>query len=317
LSILVSCSKDITESQTQSPMTVSHLISESPLTYLPKTLVSLSLYNPNIQDSRILSDSIESLKNLEQLSLYCVTCLNDETLIRILETNGANLTLLNLGSYMALPNKLSDSSIKHIAKNCKNLKCISFDMFSHSATLESLQSLFESDEMSQKFELINLSVCRSVSYNLLLSIAFNCTNLKHLDLSGLRELVDDNLVKLIAKNMSKLEYLDLKSCTKVTDDSIVLLAIRCPLNCLVLSGLSFLTDKSIFAIANHLQSSLNEIYLSGCLKISPQVIRYLRDCCVNCLYFQHKVPGVDPNQLMAKNLDTGHWERVDLFNFGN
>ena len=306
---MVSSSKDI--------KSIPHSISESPLKYLPKTLISLSLYNPNIQDTRVLIESIESLKNLEQLALYCVSCLDDQTLIKILETNGARLTLLNLGGYMALPNKLTDLSIKHIPKNCKNLKCISFEMFSHSATLESLQVLFESYETAQKLESINLSVCRNMSYTLLTSIAINCANLKYIDFSGLRDLVDDNLVKIIATNMSKLEHLDIKSCTKVSDDSIVLLAINCPLSCLVLAGLCFLTDKSVFAIANHLQSSLNEIYLSGCSKISAVSLRYLSDCCINLLYFEHKVPGVDPNQLMAKNLDTGHWERVDLFNFEN
>ena len=288
---------------------------DSPLKSLSTTLVSLSLYKPNIQDGNLLVECLQKLVNLEQLSLYCVTCLDDAFLIRILKSNGAQLTLLNLGGYMALPDKLSDKSIKHVAKHCKNLSSVSFDLFSVSAKLDALQHLFEQKETALKLESINLSVCRSISYDLLTTMALNCRNIKHLDLSGLTQIVDDTLVKIMASVLSQLETLDVKACTKLTDDSIVQVAIKCPIQCLVLSGISSLTDKCIFAIANHLQFSLCDIYLSGCSRISHVALRYLSDCCINRLHFEHRVPGVDPNQLMAKNLDTGDFVRVDLLHF--
>ena len=289
---------------------------ESPLKFISTTLVSLSLYRPNIQNSAMLADCIKRMVNLEQLSLYCVECLDDDSLIKILESNGSRLTLLNLGGYVALPRKLTDESIKYIGKYCKNLQSISFDLFSSTATLESLQVLFEASSTAHKIESISLSACRNISYNLITQIVLNCVNLKKLDLSGLNQLVDENLIKLMASSLCRLETLDIKACTRATDDAVMQLALNCPLKCLVLSGISSLTDKVIFAIANHLQFSLREIYLSGCSKISNVALRYLSDCCVNRLYMEHKVPNLDPNQLMAKNLDTGDFERVDLFNFG-
>jgi hypothetical protein len=284
----------------------------SPLRYLPRSLTSLSLYRPNIKDANLLVESLSSLRNLTQLSLYCVECLDDKSLICLLSRIGPQLTLLNLGGYMALPNRLSDESVKHIVKFCPNLSSVCFDLFSSTATLESFQQLFDAAESAARFEAISLSACRQVSPNLLLKIAVNCSNLRKLDLSGLNQLVDDSLLKSVALTMPRLESLDVKGCKNVTDDSICLLAINCShLRVIVLAGICLLTDKCIFAIANHLQFSLQEIYLSGCSRISAVAVRYLSDCCVNRLYYEHKVPNADPNQLMAKNLDTGDYVRVD------
>jgi hypothetical protein len=226
---------------------------------------------------------------------------------------------------MALPGRLTDTSIKSIAKYCKKLEHLCLDLFSAQATLDSLSSLFsssiineftlEEDKRALKLKTIRLSACRRVSYDLLMQIVLNCNNLTHLDLSGLSEIVDDNLVELLALNTPKLSILDLKACVKLTDRSISLIAIKCPISCLVLSGINNLTDKIVFVIANNLQFYLKEIYLSGCSKISQVALRYLTDCCVNSLFCDHKVPNLDPNELWAKNLDTGCYERVDQFRF--
>ncbi len=127
---------------------------------------------------------------------------------------------------------------------------------------------------------------------------------------GLNQLVTNELVKAIALSAPKLTYFDIKSCTKVTDDSVCLLATKCTsINYLVLSGINSLTDKVIFCIANQLQFNLKEIYLCGCSKISRTSLRYLTDCCVNRLICQHNCPNYNPNEIYAKNLDTGDFER--------
>jgi hypothetical protein len=236
---------------------------------------------------------------------------------------------------MAIPNRLTDTSIKSIAKYCKKLEHLCLDLFSATATLDSLMTLFTIDyslvnttskdpalneyscRRAFKLKTIRLSACRRVSYDLLINISSYCVNLTHLDVSGLNELVDDNFMELLASNASKLTILDLKACTRLTDKSICLVAVKCPIQCFVLSGINNLTDKIIFVIANHLQFSLKEIYLSGCSKITCVALRYLADCCINHLFCEHRVPNADPNQLMAKNLDTGHFVRVDQFNFTN
>lgn len=288
-------------------------IHECPLFYVSTTLVSLSLYRPNIKESNILLECLKRLENLQQLSLCCVECLTDESLNQILKVTGPKLTLLNLGGYMALNTKLTDKALKNISVYCQNLTSINFDLFSPTANFESLIKLFENPKTALKFNDISFSACRGIKYEILTHIAMNCHNLIRINLSGLSELLDGNILDLISMNANKLEDLDIKACSKITDESIINLAINCPLRCLVLSGISSLTDKCIISIANNLQICLQEIYLSGCKNISSVALRYLSDCCVNRLYCEHKVPNLDPNQLMAKNLDTGRYERVDLF----
>jgi hypothetical protein len=285
----------------------------SPIIYMPKSLEVLSIYKPNIKDSRLLIDSLSNLKNLEQLSLNCVDCLDDKTLITLIENIGNQLTKLSLKGYITCPNRITDESLRYISKFCHNLNTICFDLFSQTETLSSLQSIFDRPEYALKYETISLSVCRNLNSNLLNKISINCHNLKNLDLSGLDQLVDDSTIKNVSLNLIKIECLDIKGCKNVTDESICLLATRCnKLKMLDLAGICMLTDKSIFTMANYLNATLQKIYLSGCTKISSVAVRYLSDCCINYLHYEHHVPNSDPNLLMAKNLDTGDFERVDL-----
>ena len=50
----------------------------------------------------------------------------------------------------------------------------------------------------------------------------------------------------------------------------------CPLEEVVLSGVSGLTDCSVFALANCCASTLKEIYASGCSMITQAAINYLK-----------------------------------------
>ncbi len=246
--------------------------------------------------------------------MYCVECLYDKHLIEILENIGSQLISLSLGGYMALPNRITDESIKHVFKNCKQLNEINFELLSATSTFDSLMPYFEQIKYANKFEVLSFSACRNISKLLLTQLCTNCSSLKKLDLSGLNEIIDDNLIELLALSASNLRVLDIKGCTKITDYSICLLSSKCfRIEMICLAGINSLTDKCIFSIANNLNLSLKEIYLSGCNKITPQSLRYLVDCCVNYLFFEHRVPNQDRNQLMAKNLDTGYFERVDTF----
>ena len=290
-------------------------IIKTPLESVSNSLVSLCLYRPNIHKADDLINSLAQLTNLEQLSLCGVGCLDDASLIKILELIGSQLTLLNLDGYMIFDKRITDDSIKYISKYCKNLRSLSFNLFSTTTKFDSLKTLFEQTSTAFKFQELCFSACRNISYNLLTQIALNCINLIKIDLSGLAQLIDDDLLILLSNTATKLKTLDIKGCTRITDESIINLSIKCPLEVLVLAGLSLLTDKCIFTIANHLQSTLSEIYLSGCSKISTVALNYLTDCCIKRLYCEHRVPNKDPNLLMARNLDTGRFERVDLFQF--
>jgi hypothetical protein len=68
--------------------------SDSPIKYLPSSLVNLSLYRPSIADSNLFISSLQKLNNLTALSLYCVECISDNVLVKILENNGQRLNHL-------------------------------------------------------------------------------------------------------------------------------------------------------------------------------------------------------------------------------
>lgn len=286
-------------------------LEQSPLIHLPVDLQSLSLYRPDIKNSQIIVGVLKRLNNLQELSLNGVECLDDQALSQIFENNGHSLTAIRLAGYMALTQRnLSESCLNSLAKHCRSLKRLNFEQFSLSNTFRPLSKIFEDRKTTEKVEDVNFSVCRQIDPGLLTTLSINCKNLRRLDLSGLNQLVTNDLIKTIALSATKLTFLDIKSCTKVTDDSVCLLATKCPsISYLVLSGINSLTDKVIFCIANHLQFQLKEIYLCGCSKISRTSLRYLTDCCVNRLICHHNCPNYNPNEIYAKNLDTGDFER--------
>lgn len=63
---------------------------------------------------------------------------------------------------------------------------------------------------------------------------------------------------------------------QITDQGVCLLVPHVKLTCLVISGIHSLTDKTIFAIANCLDGCLASLYISGCFRISPHVVQYLK-----------------------------------------
>jgi hypothetical protein len=263
----------------------------NPLGHISKELVSLSLYRPNIFDSNDLVECLTQLGCLEQLSLYGVGCLDDNSLIKILKRVGPQLKVLNLGGYMVFDKKLTDESIKCISLYCIQLKSLGFNMFSSTSQFDALKLIFEDQKRAGMLEELCFSACRNIRYDLLMQMGLNCVNLQKLDLSGLCQLVDDDLLITVSNTSQRLKNLDIKGCCRVTDESIMSLAVKCPLECLVLAGIGSLTDKCIFTIANHLQSTLSEIYLSGCSKISSVALVYLGDCCIRKLYCEHRVPN--------------------------
>ena len=136
-------------------------------------------------------------------------------------------------------------------------------MFGITTCFESLLPYFEQTNFASKFEEINFSACRNLSKNVLLNICLNCSQLVRLNLSGLNQLLNDELIILLSETVNHLKEFDAKGCTQLTDKSICTLVSKCnKIEILVLAGISSLTDKCIFSIANNLQLSLKEIYLN-------------------------------------------------------
>ena len=53
-----------------------------------------------------------------------------------------------------------------------------------------------------------------------------------------------------------------------------------------------------------------------CCNYSSHYFTVFQDVCINYLFVEHKIPNAAPDQLMARNLDTGEFCRVDLIAAG-
>eukprot|EP00058_Branchiostoma_floridae_P018232 XP_002603721.1 hypothetical protein BRAFLDRAFT_126867 [Branchiostoma floridae] len=177
-------------------------------------------------------------------------------------------------------------------------------------TLEGLTKLRRLEELVLcGISNLTVEVMDMMSMEVLQVIASTCTNLERFHVAGLTEVKDDLLLTL-ARNCSKLMNVTFKTCNQLTDASVCELSRCCPLREVVLSGVRRLTDRSILSLANSCQH-LDCVYVSGCTQVTSAALRYLQDCCVKRVHIEHKTPNMDPNQLMAKNLDTGEYLRVD------
>lgn len=272
---------------------------------LPMSLTSLSLCGVLLDDETLLVEAIQRLKRLKRIRLSGVTALNDKTLDQILQHIGKNLISLDLSG--TVNSSLTDEGIKSVAKFCQCLEDIDFSMC-RSLTLQTLIPLLQNPERAVLVRRLLIST-KKLSLDVLQTAAEHCINLEKLDLAG-QKCVTDDLLQTLASNCKQLKRIGMKGCSQVTDQGICELARHCDLRFIVLSGILNLTDKCIFFIANHCPM-LEEIYLNGCSRISGTTVSYLTDCCIPRLYVQHILPNHHPDQLMAKNLDTGEFCRVD------
>ncbi|KAL4231710.1 hypothetical protein ACF0H5_009286 [Mactra antiquata] len=276
---------------------------------LPTSLTELSLTGLLLSDETIFVECLQRLHHLKSVKLCGVTALNDNTLKQVLQHIGGNLVSLDISG--GLTEGLTDIGLEAIPLYCKSLEELTLKMLSQ-VTCVSLLPFFKNKDKAEKIR--KLFLCSRVNSEVLQEVTKSCHNLEKLDLSGIQGVTDDTLYT-IAENCPQLAEFGIKSCRQVTDSGVCELARCCPLKSLVLAGVNSLTDKSIFALANSCHY-LHEIYLNGCAHISPAAVRYLVDCSIPRLYYQHVIPNAQPNQLMARNLDTGEFCRADLIYTG-
>ncbi|XP_052099958.1 F-box/LRR-repeat protein fbxl-1-like isoform X1 [Mytilus californianus] len=273
---------------------------------LPTSLTSLSLCGILLDDETLFIECVQRLKRLKHIRLSGVTALNDETFSQILQHIGKGLICLDISGTVS--NTLTDEGLKSVTRYCKSLEQLDFSMC-HSLTLTTLVPLLENPDTAMLIKKLFVST-KKLNLDVLLTAADHCYNLEMLDVAGQR-CITDELLRTLARNCPKLHRIGMKGCAQVTDEGVCELARKCDLHIIVLSGILNLTDKSIFCIANHCHM-LEEIYLNGCSRISGTTVSYLIDCCIPRLYVQHILPNHHPDQLMAKNLDTGEFCRADF-----
>ncbi|CAF1570967.1 unnamed protein product [Rotaria magnacalcarata] len=273
---------------------------------MPLSLVDLCLSGTQVYSTQIMIRALTRLTHLEHLRVNGLATINDDALDQILSVMGCRLKTLEMNGYITV-GSLTDRSIEHIVNYCPLLEELSLNLLSFTSTLDSLLQLFGTPKRALQLRSVSLSSFRNINERVLWSLVENCLNLKELELSGI-PFVDDALISSL-KHCRKLSHLNIKGCKQVTDSSICDLLGVCKFISLVLSGCFHLTDRSILAMA-YTQPFLEEIYISGCIRVSPAAVRYLQDNTIRRLYIDHKIPNAMPDALMARNLDTGLFEQV-------
>ncbi|XP_071947951.1 uncharacterized protein [Antedon mediterranea] len=279
------------------------------LEYLPQSITSLSLGGLQT-DGDMLHNALARLPNIYDLKLCGVNSLNETHVEKIFGCIGDKLIKLDLSG---CNQSACDSTLKTIVKYCINLEELAL-AFCMRITGEPLLKLLADSKRAESLRSIRLSGCRDIQYHVLVAIVTSCPNLEGLYMAGLKVL-DDAMLHTIANNCHKLKEISLKSCiantNQVSDSGLTELARCCPLKEVVLSGVHSLTNKSVLALANNCPD-LKCLYISGCSKVSSAAVRYLQDVCNRRVFVEHRVPNADPNQIIAKNLDTGEYCHVDI-----
>lgn len=271
----------------------------------PKTLTELTLHGVQMSED-LLIEVLNQLPYVKVLTLCGLRSVDDDTLNQICLAVGRTLTSLDLSGCTVL----TDAGLSAISKHCQVIESLKVS-FCPNITGQKLKPLFNCPKRGPDIKTFVANGCKMFSVEVVAEIAACCPSLHNLRLAGMKD-VDDQLLTAVAENCHHLASINIKGCGQVTDVGVCELARMCPLEEVVVSGVSSLTDRSVFALANCCTSTLKELWVSGCSMITPPAINYLKDCSLKRIYVDHRTPNVDPDQVMAKNLDTGEFCRADL-----
>ncbi|XP_070540751.1 F-box/LRR-repeat protein 2-like [Ptychodera flava] len=274
------------------------------LLHLPSSLQDLSLCGTQVNEET-LPDALCRLIHLKKLKLCGIGSLTESNMEKIFSAIGHQLELVDFNGCGGV---VTDDILRSVVNHCKDLESLALS-FCTQVTGNTLYPLLENKKRAENITTLVCSGCRSLSYDVLLAIAESCVNLEWFAVAGI-VCVNDVILQTLASNCHRLKVVNFKTCKEITDEGVCALASNCPLEDIVLSGIHGLTDKSVLAIANSCPQ-LDTIYLSGCALITPVAVRYLQDVSLKRIYVEHRTPNADPNTVMAKNLDTGEFCRVD------
>ena len=116
------------------------------------------------------------------------------------------------------------------------------------------------------------------------TLVSNCCNLEDVTMAGLKD-ITDAVALSIAHCCPEIQHISFRNCN-VTDTGVCEIAVHCSqLSLLAVAGVHCLTDKSIMALAENCPY-LEELYISGCDKITKQAVTYLKACALPraCMY---------------------------------
>ncbi|KAK3034494.1 hypothetical protein RJ639_032483 [Escallonia herrerae] len=185
-------------------------------------------------DAMLIFHALSKMENLEVLSLVGLQTVCDDFVSQFLALSGNNIKELVLTDC----SKLTDSSLKVIAKSCSGLRAIDLSNLSKLTDLtlgylangcQAIQMLkmcrnaFSDEAIAAYLETsgeplteLSLNNVNKVARNTAISLARRSRNLLSLDLSWCRNLTNE-AVGLIADSCSSLKVLKLFGCTQITN----------------------------------------------------------------------------------------------------
>eukprot|EP00026_Physarum_polycephalum_P005924 Phypoly_transcript_05963.p1 GENE.Phypoly_transcript_05963~~Phypoly_transcript_05963.p1 ORF type:complete len:579 (+),score=96.05 Phypoly_transcript_05963:127-1863(+) len=267
------------------------------------TFLSLSLLRTILQSASILqvldlsgspvTDHMTSvlaqkppgnLKRLHTLDISRCTLLNPTgayNLFSAFASATPSLTSLNVAEC-----KLDDSVVNTFISKFTNLTFLDISRIWTIST-GAIYNLTQSCTKLQKINMINLTfICDPA----IVSLAENCKNLSHVDMSCCFGLTSDTLAHLTEHPLQylsmqsisvssafalppTLRHLDMSKCVGMTDAYLSPIVLACTrLETLSLASCPDLSDSSLDLLSTHLSTSLTSLNISGCLGLTPQGI---------------------------------------------
>ncbi|TVU32513.1 hypothetical protein EJB05_24244 [Eragrostis curvula] len=205
--------------------------------------------------------------NLQGFSIYWIVGLTDSSIMHITK-NCKQILDLNLSGCK----NISDKGLRLIANNYQGLKKLNItrpadtksDILFRCVKLtdDGLQEVLQKCTSLESLNLYALSSFTDKVYKEIGSL----TNLTFLDLCGAQNLTDDALACM--SRCGGLTYLNLTWCVRVTDVGVIAIAQGCrSLELLSLFGIVWVTDACLEALSKSCCRSLTTLDVNGCIGI--------------------------------------------------
>ena len=245
-----------------------------------------------ITDEGISEFISTSGRELRDLCLRCCKTLTDDSMLTV---SKICLKLHNL-DILGVP-KVTCKSLSQLSFQCRRLRSIDVSIGANIVDVScdshvprfSGHSLSDIGKFCPRLESFKCSkATRFKDETGLFTLLRGCANLTTLSTRSCTS-INDKVLLAISKNCHLLKHLDIGQCINVTDKGLLSLfkgqcCVGRPLATLItlnISGLTKITDKSIFSLAKANSINVTEIRLRGCYKITDHSIIFLASKCPN------------------------------------
>ncbi|GLD96442.1 hypothetical protein PINS_up005125 [Pythium insidiosum] len=260
---------------------------------LSLTVLRLGLCGRCVSDS-VIHELGDSLRSVEQLSLNGCYRLSDNGIEALVRRCAPSLQAFSLSCNQRITssaiNYFSELQFLHTLSisECPQLDDSALSALLGMSTLRSLE-LNQMERITDDFvgaltaklpdlEDLSLARCSQLTDVAIRSALENCLKLRVLDLSDICELTDESL-EPIRRLGHGLRRVSICRCLGLTDLSVDHIAVGANtyLECLEISSVSQCTDAAIKSLQQHCKSSLSELNISFCRKITEDCLGVFTD----------------------------------------